>query len=89
MFFSKILSILPPKNSMHPAAKKYCVNVSSAGAMLVVLNRAPKGKLSIVLKAPVEAVPMLCLRDLKRMHFQPGVLPLKRPVVLHTCEGFH
>lgn len=37
-----------------------CVNVSSAGAMLVVLNRAPKGKLSIVLKAPVEAS-MLCL----------------------------
>lgn len=52
---------------MHPAAKY-------GGAMLVVLNRAPKGKLSIVLKAPVEAPKT---RDLKRMNFQLGFLPLK------------
>lgn len=30
------------------------MSLGASAAMLVVLNRAPKGKLSIVLKAPVE-----------------------------------
>ena len=69
------------QNSQHPATSinascciQYCVDVFSAGAMLVVLNRAPKGKLSIVLKAPVEAS-MLFLTGSTKMNFPPKTSP--------------